>query len=295
MKNLKTLLVLLLVAIFAACSNNPHKGFKKTDNDLYYKFHVKNDGEKPEVGMLVSMLMVYSDAKGEVLMDTREDGTPFVLEFILSEYPGDIYEGIGMMSVGDSATFILDAEKFFTLTAKMPMMPEMIEPGSSLTFDIKLVDVLTEDEYMEEQMKLAEGRMRENELRAGAEDGLLAAYLAQNNINVLPRESGLIFIEKEKGSGEKVAPGKTVSVHYEGRLLDGTVFDSSIERGEPIEFPIGVGHVIPGWDEGISLMNVGGKAQLIVPSHLAYGERGAGNIIPSYSTLIFDVEVVGVK
>ncbi|MBW6498720.1 MAG: FKBP-type peptidyl-prolyl cis-trans isomerase [Bacteroidales bacterium] len=200
-----------------------------------------------------------------------------------------------MMSVGDSASFIMDAEKFFTQTAKMPMMPDFIEAGSSLTFDIKLVNVLTEEEYMEEQMRLAEERMRENEVRAGAEDGLLADYLAANNINVAARESGLIFIEKEKGSGEKVAPGKTVSVHYEGRLLDGTVFDSSIERGEPIEFPIGVGQVIPGWDEGISLMNVGGKAQLIIPSHLAYGERGAGTVVPAYSTLVFDVEVVGVK
>jgi len=295
MKNLKTILVLMLAVFVAACSSNPHKGFKKTDSGLYYKFHTKNDGVKPEVGMLVSMEMVYSDPTGEVLMDTRQDGGQFVLEFIASEYPGDIYEGIAMMSVGDSASFILDAEKFFTQTAKMPMMPEFIEAGSSLTFDIKLVNVLTEEEYMEEQMRLAEDRMRENEVRAGAEDGLLADYLAANSINATARESGLIFIEKEKGSGEKVTPGQTVSVHYEGRLLDGTVFDSSIERGEPIEFPIGVGQVIPGWDEGISLMNVGGKAQLIIPSHLAYGERGAGSVVPAYSTLVFDVEVVGVK
>ncbi len=295
MKNLKTILVMLLALTVAACSSNPHKGFKKTDSGLYYQFHNQSDGVKPEVGKLVSMEMVYSDATGEVLMDTRLDGRQFVLEFIESEYPGDLFEGIGMMSVGDSASFILDAEKFFTLTAQMPMMPDFIEAGSSLTFNIKLLDVLSEEEYMEEQMRLAEERMRENELRAGAEDGILAEYLAANNITVAPRASGLIFIEKEKGSGEKVEPGQTVAVHYEGRLLDGTLFDSSIQRGEPIEFSLGVGQVIPGWDEGISLMNVGGKAQLIIPSHLAYGERGAGNVVPSYSTLVFDVEVVGVK
>lgn len=295
MKNLKTLLVLLLVVTFAACSNNPHKGFKKNENGLFYRFHEKSNGEKPEPGKLVSLILVYSDDKGEILMDTRTDGAPFVLEFITPEYPGDIYEAIGMMSVGDSASFIIDAQKFFTLTAKMPMLPEFIEEGSSLTFEMKLVEIFTEDEYMAEQQRLAEDRMHENELRAVAEEGLMIEYLKDNNISAMPSESGLVYIEKERGSGEKVTPGKTVAVHYEGRLLDGTVFDSSIERGEPIEFPLGVGQVIPGWDEGISLMNVGGKAQLIIPSHLAYGERGAGNIILPYSTLVFDVEVISIK
>ena len=295
MKNLRILLTMMLAVFVAACSNSPHKGFKKNDNGIYYRFHERNDGEKPEVGKLVSMDMVYKDSKGEILLDSREGGMPFVLEYILPEYPGDIYEAIGMMSVGDSASFIIDAEPFFTTTAQMPMMPESIEPGSQLTFDIKLLDVMTEEEYMEEQKRLAEEQMRENEVRAGAEEGLLEDYLAENNISVPARESGLIYVEKETGTGAKAEAGKTVTVHYEGRLLDGTVFDSSLERGEPIEFPLGVGHVIPGWDEGISLMNVGGKAQLIIPSHLAYGERGAGNKIPAYSTLVFDVELVDVK
>jgi FKBP-type peptidyl-prolyl cis-trans isomerase len=295
MKNLRILIILLLAVFVAACSNSPHKGFKENDNGIYYRFHEKADGVKPEVGKLVSMTMVYSDSKGEVLLDSRETGIPFVLEFIEPEYPGDIYEAIGMMSVGDSASFIIDAEQFFTTTAQMPMIPETIEPGSHLTFDIKLLNVMTEDEYMEEQKVLAEEQMRENEVRAGAEEGLLQDYLAENNITIPALESGLIYVEKEKGTGAKAEAGKTVAVHYEGRLLDGTVFDSSLERGEPIEFPLGVGQVIPGWDEGISLMQVGGKAQLIIPSHLAYGERGAGNLIPAYSTLVFDVELVEVK
>lgn len=295
MKNLRTLILLMLVVVIAGCSNNPHKGFKKNDNGIYYRFHEKAEGAKPEVGKLVSMTMVYRDSKDEVLLDSREGGIPFVLEFIEPEYPGDIYEAIGMMSVGDSASFIIDAEQFFTTTAQMPMMPESIEPGSHLTFDIKLQSIMTEEEYMEEQKRLAEEQMLENEVRASAEEGLLQGYLTENNITVPALESGLIYIEKEEGTGAKAESGKTVVVHYEGRLLDGTVFDSSLERGEPIEFPLGVGHVIPGWDEGISRMNVGGKAQLIIPSHLAYGERGAGNKVPAYSTLVFDVELVDVK
>ena len=107
--------------------------------------------------------------------------------------------------------------------------------------------------------------------------------------------SGLEYIEVEAGIGTQAEAGKTVSVHYTGKFQDGKVFDSSISRGEPIEFPLGKGRVIKGWDEGIALMKVGGKAQLIIPPDLGYGERGAGGVIPPNATLVFDVELVEVK
>jgi len=107
--------------------------------------------------------------------------------------------------------------------------------------------------------------------------------------------SGLEYTEVETGTGAQAEAGKTVSVHYTGKLEDGRVFDSSISRGEPITFPLGAGRVIKGWDEGIALMKVGGKAQLIIPPTLAYGERGAGGVIPPNATLVFDVELVSVE
>ena len=107
--------------------------------------------------------------------------------------------------------------------------------------------------------------------------------------------SGLEYIEVEAGTGAQAVAGKKVSVHYTGKFQDGKVFDSSISRGQPIEFQLGRGNVIKGWDEGIALMKVGGKAQLIIPSNLAYGERGAGGVIPPNATLVFDVELVDVK
>ncbi len=108
-------------------------------------------------------------------------------------------------------------------------------------------------------------------------------------------ESGLYHKTINKGSGAQAEAGKTVSVHYKGTLLDGKKFDSSYDRNEPIEFPLGNGHVIPGWDEGIALLKVGEKARFVIPPHLAYGEAGAGGVIPPNATLIFDVELMDVK
>jgi peptidylprolyl isomerase len=108
-------------------------------------------------------------------------------------------------------------------------------------------------------------------------------------------ESGLQYIELRAGSGPKPQPGEIVAVHYTGKLEDGTKFDSSYDRGEPLRFPLGNGRVIPGWEEGIGMMNEGGVATLIIPPDLAYGETGFGNIIPPNATLTFDVELVGIS
>ncbi|MEZ4795972.1 MAG: peptidylprolyl isomerase [Flavobacteriaceae bacterium] len=107
--------------------------------------------------------------------------------------------------------------------------------------------------------------------------------------------SGLRYKIIQKGNGLKAEKGKTVSVHYKGQLADGTVFDSSYKRNQPIDFPLGMGQVIAGWDEGIGLLKVGDKARFVIPSDLAYGSRGAGGVIPPDATLIFDVELMNVK
>lgn len=108
-------------------------------------------------------------------------------------------------------------------------------------------------------------------------------------------DSGLRYKMIQKGDGKKAEAGKTVSVHYEGSLETGKVFDSSYPRKKPIEFRLGQGQVIEGWDEGIALLQVGDKARFVIPSDLAYGANGAGGVIPPNATLIFDVELMDVK
>lgn len=108
-------------------------------------------------------------------------------------------------------------------------------------------------------------------------------------------ESGLRYQFIQKGDGKQAEAGKTVSVHYEGSLENGKVFDSSYPRKKPIEFKLGIGQVIEGWDEGIALLKVGDKARFVIPSDLGYGPAGAGGVIPPNATLIFDVELMDVK
>ena len=129
--------------------------------------------------------------------------------------------------------------------------------------------------------------------QAEEEMKLLNQYLADNQITAEPEASGLYYIETEAGTGLQPQQGDTVDVHYTGKLIDGTVFDTSV-GGSPFSFALGTGFVIPGWDEGIAYMKEGGKATLIIPSNLGYRSTGTSSI-PPYSTLIFDVELIDVR
>ncbi|MFC2107750.1 FKBP-type peptidyl-prolyl cis-trans isomerase [Bacteroidota bacterium] len=433
-------LLTLLALIIASCGESKFKGYKKTDNGLYYKFYVQNDDTvKPGMGDITVVEMVYGTEDSVIFNSNR---IPSPLEIPIDHhFKGDLFEGLEMMSIGDSASFMISADSFFLITARYPDLPPFIDSGSFMVFDIKMVEFLTQAEkfqkdqeilnqkrdsemtdlnnyieennittkplesglyfisekkgrggnvkegemvsfnmtvglidgtkifstldrgepveieygqkfdtegleeglglmkkggkaklivpssigfgaeqrgqvippystlvyeveiinirskaeYEKEQAVVRKKRESENERRKNEEGDMIEAYLKDNNISAFPKESGLFFISKELGTGTQAEDGKTVSVHYTGKLLDGTVFDSSIDRGEPFTFVLGQGQVIKGWDEGIALMKKGGKATFIIPSNLAYGSRGAGNTIPPFSPLLFDVELVDVK
>jgi FKBP-type peptidyl-prolyl cis-trans isomerase len=170
---------------------------------------------------------------------------------------------------------------------------DAIAQGDSLeTVEIVRVGAEAEKWNAVEAFRTFEGsrekRLAEEKEQAEAELQKIAAGFDKT-------ESGLRFKMIQKGTGKQATKGNNVSVHYEGSLVNGQVFDSSYQRKDPISFQLGVGQVIPGWDEGIGLLKVGDKARFVIPSHLAYGSAGAGGVIPPDATLIFDVELMDVK
>jgi len=282
----KIMLAVLAVACvfsFNACSK--YKGFKQDkETGIYYKFYVQNkDSVQAQTGDAVS-LMYQLALKDSILVPMMP-----IQELIKeSFYKGDVYDAIRMMHVGDSATFILDADTFFHYMGGENPFDE-----KELYFTFKLTELMPKaevDAMMQAQEEQYNAYM---EQARAAEDSTMQEYIAKNKIKVAPTASGLYFISKKAGNGAQAVAGQRVFVHYTGKLLDGTKFDSSYDRGEPIDFVLGSGQVIPGWDEGIAMMKVGEKAVLLIPSKLAYGERG-NQVIPPCAPLVFDVELVKV-
>ncbi|SEH55035.1 Peptidyl-prolyl cis-trans isomerase (rotamase)-cyclophilin family [Paenimyroides aquimaris] len=170
---------------------------------------------------------------------------------------------------------------------------DAVEPGDAMD-KVEIIRVGDEAQKWNavEAFRTFEGA---REKRIAEEKAKIDAELDKIAAGFQKTDSGLRYQYIQKGSGKQAAKGSKVAVHYKGQLTNGQVFDDSYKRKQPIEFNVGVGQVIEGWDEGILLLNVGDKARFVIPSHLGYGSRGAGGVIPPNATLIFDVELVDVK
>ena len=293
---------LVCATMMSACNSNK---FKKSPNGLLYRFEtVNSDGEQPSVGDLLV---------GELILRLEDDtlftnvGNPDRI-FQVAEncmFKGDIQEGLLMMHTGDKAIFKIPADSIANFM-QPSQMPPMFEQGKGQFFyyEISLMEIVTKDELAQEQANFIE----EMEQRKQNEPTTLAQYIADNNITAKPTKSGLYIIVNQKGNGPKVAAGKKVSVNYTGRLLDGTLFDTSREADakeankvqpgrtyEPLTYVVGEQPMIKGWDEGIMGQTAGSDITLIMPSELAYGGRGAGKDIMPYSPLVFNLTIESVE
>lgn len=240
-----------------------------TASGLRYVKHVSTKDKKalqPKAGDRVKVHYTGTLTNGTKFDSSRDRGEPIEFQLGKGQVIKGWDEGIALLKKGERATLIIPANLGYG-EADMGTIP----PNSTLIFDVEVVEVFPK---------------------------INAVPFVNAKKPVTPKKTptGLEYIAvKTNPKGIKADSGKTVEVHYTGYLADGKIFDSSVERGQTFSFQLGVQPLIPGWVEGVKMMRTGEKYRFIIPSQLGYGERGAGNVIPPNSTLIFDVEVISVK
>ncbi|MDO9184950.1 MAG: FKBP-type peptidyl-prolyl cis-trans isomerase [Bacteroidia bacterium] len=290
---INVLVALFITSLLSSCWNNsPYKGYTRSDSGLYYKLQAIGDGKrKPAPGDFLQLKITYKTIKDSVFLDSyycNETGM-VILPFNRSSFEGSFEEGLTSMNAGDSNSFIVSSdslfEKFFNSE-----LPLFLEPGSMVKMDVKLQSILTREEYLAELEKykvIVEDRDIE-------ESRKLKIYLDTNQTQFYQINNGMYYLPVKQGVGEYVKYGDMVKIHYIGYFLNGKKFESTYERGQPLEFNFGEdGQVINGFKTAISLMNEGAKTKFIIPSRLAFGETGSStNIVPAYSTVIYEIELL---
>jgi peptidylprolyl isomerase len=222
----------------------------------------KGKGPKINDGDILTVKYSAYLPEGKCFDSSVERGDP--IKYNMGKGLKGLDEGIKQMVKGGKARIIVPYALAFGEQGRQGLVP----PKTDVIFDVELLDVRPKP--------------------------VITAYETKGK-DTVTTPSGLKYIIVAVGNGAKAESGKTVKVHYTGYLMDGKVFDSSIERDQPIEFPLGKGAVIRGWDEAISLMKVGDKLRIIIPPSLGYGDPGSPPVIPPKATLIFDVELIEVK
>jgi FKBP-type peptidyl-prolyl cis-trans isomerase FkpA len=272
----------LIVATMAACGRNR---VEVSETGLKYQLHDDNEEtRKAKVGDIMTIQFLRKNAKDSFLRDTHKEPAPLKLMLQVPPFKGSFEEGLAMLSKGDSATFFVSADSLFGKS--MGQMPPGIAKGSDITFNVKVVEVQNEEEYRKAETAAAAKQK-------GVDEKIIADYLAKNGLTgkAQKTEQGTYYVITQPGTGGTPNRGDIVKVDYTGKLLDGKTFDSSV-GGQPIELPIGVGQVIPGWDDAILKLKKGEKATLVIPSTLAYGAAGSPPKIPANSVLLFDVTLI---
>ena len=282
------LAVVTLAVVSCQTGNSEFPGYETAESGMIYKFHkYGEDTVTPKAGDFVEINLTYKTEDTVMFASSDlppEQKGPIPMGRTL--FAGDIFDGLGMMHVGDSATFVVAADSVWKYMYRGNVPPGM-DSAKYIFYIVGLNNIMSAEEMNAIQGEKAKVLMEEEQVNR-------ETYLKENYPDAKPTESGLYYVRTKKGSGSNPQVDQTVSVHYTGTLLNGTKFDSSVDRGTPFEFPLGQGRVIKGWDEGIAMMKKGEKGVLIVPSDLGYGSRPSGPI-PPHSTLVFEVELIDFK
>jgi FKBP-type peptidyl-prolyl cis-trans isomerase len=280
----------LIVAVMASCGKNR---VEVTQNGLKYQIHEQEDenSRKGKVGDVLTLHLTLMNSKDSVLRDTHKEGAPFQMLLQVPPFKGSFEEGLTMLGKGDSATFYVSADSLFT--RNMQPMPPGVTKGSDIGIAVKILNIQSEDEFKKAQAA-------DFDKQKVTDDKAITAYLAKNNLTGKAQKTanGVYVVTTQAGAGTMPTTGDDISVNYTGKLMNGKVFDSNLTSpqagGKPFQLKVGVGMVIPGWEEGIMKMRKGEKATLYIPSGLAYGPRG-NPTIPANSVLIFDIDLLDVQ
>ncbi|MFA6260450.1 MAG: FKBP-type peptidyl-prolyl cis-trans isomerase [Bacteroidia bacterium] len=272
----KNILILSALSFGMLACNN---GFETTESGNQYRILAHEEGtrEVKPGEMILLNLRLSTESTDSVIMETFKDNTP---RYIPADEPV-LREVLAMLTKGDSAEFLINADSLFLKSFGMEK-PESMKDEKNVRFIVKVVDVFDQDQLKSKSMEQVKQLSDKDSID-------LQTYVATLS-NVNKTASGLMYVVDKEGSGKSPLKGDKVSMRYKGYFLNGETFDENLER-EPLEFTLGLGQVIPGWDEGVALMKTGSKYKFIIPWQLAYGERGSGPILPC-SSLIFEVELL---
>ncbi len=282
---ISAILILIMISGIAVSQTKSTEGFSKTSRGLYYKIIVDAKNPKGKMGDIIKMNLAYLTQKDSTLFSTYdEDMGPVQFTIGPPTFSGDPMEGFALLGEGDSAIFLMPADSAY----RDQEMPPFAKPGEFVKIHVNVLSMMTKEEFEKKKAEDMKSQMEKDEV-------IIGNYLSAKGLKAQKTASGLYYIIEKQGEGAKAEAGKTVTVNYTGKFLDGKPFDSSLNPGRtPFTFKLGAGQVIKGWDEGIALLNVGGKGTLIIPSPLAYGSRSSGPI-PANAVLLFDVELLGVQ
>ena len=285
-----------LLLLSACWQRSPYKGYSQSGTGLYYKLCAIGDGEvKPEKGDLLKMAITFKTLKDSVFMDGFSFNEMGVLIVPYKETPsfkGSFEEGLATMNVGDSTSFIVNADSLFQRYYNLPT-PYFLEQDKYLKMDVRLLGILNNDEYFQEFEKYQQFKNGLSE----TEDKLLNLYLDTNQVDFAPYYNGMYYLPIKQGVGRFPKSGDKVKIHYKGYFLNGKQFESTYERNYPLEVTLGVeGQVILGFQSAIRMLNEGAKTKFVIPSHLAFGENGSSTkIVPAYTTVIYEIELLSIE
>jgi len=297
---LRTISSIIAIVVMGAGVLSCDSGeFKSSEDGYEFKYVREGSGETPQQGEVVWYNMSYKSENDSVLFESSAlQPVLFPCDTAQWNMMGALYKAFAKLKVGDSLLIKIPTKQVFSESFNAAVPPSL-DPEGKITFSVGVKSYMTEEQAQAEIANLRERQqeemMAQSEEQMEEDAKIIEEYLSENNIDAQSTEDGLRYVIDVEGSGDTPQPGDKVKVHYTGMLIDGTQFDSSIDRGEPLSFNIGRGEVIRGWDLGIALLKTGGKGTLYIPSPLAYGTRGSAPVIPPNAVLKFDVELIEIN